>query len=299
MRDPSQYFVALTIAAGACAIVVLAFGRPSAGTARLNTICVAALAAGVVSGGWFLRLPITWPPTNGLGRLVCVLLPAVSGIEILTRVVVVPQWCVRCLRFALALLAGFVLLYGSVYLATNKAEWSAVQAAIVLFVSGGLLAAVWQLLLTLLKRSGGAPLLLSLAGAALGSGVAVMLAGYLTGGAAAVPLAGALIGCSLAAAMRKLPADAIEGVAGVGVIALFGLIFVGRFFGHLLTGRALVLLLAPLLCWVTELPIMRRQPAWRIALLRLLLVAIPLLVVLALAKRDFDRDMRPLLVITP
>jgi hypothetical protein len=74
------------------------------------------------------------------------------------------------------------------------------------------------------------------------------------------------------------------------------LLFIGRFFGQLSTGRALAILLAPLLCWITELPRLRRQNPWFVGSLRLVLVMIPLAVVLFLAKRDFDRDMAPLFV---
>ena len=54
--------------------------------------------------------------------------------------------------------------------------------------------------------------------------------------------------------------------------------------------------LAPLLCWVTEIPLLRNRKPWIVGTVRLTLVAIPLVVVLVAAKRDFDRDMAPLLV---
>jgi hypothetical protein len=73
------------------------------------------------------------------------------------------------------------------------------------------------------------------------------------------------------------------------------LLFIGRFFGGLTTTRALTLFLAPLLCWATELAFLRGRKPWQVSALRLALVAIPLAVVLAVAKRDFDRDMAPLL----
>ena len=47
--------------------------------------------------------------------------------------------------------------------------------------------------------------------------------------------------------------------------------------------------------YATELPLLRRQKPWLVGSLRLVLVAIPLVLVLAVAKRDFDRDMAPLL----
>ncbi len=82
---------------------------------------------------------------------------------------------------------------------------------------------------------------------------------------------------------------------GIGAVGLFGLLFIGRFFGRLSTGDALTMLLAPLLCWITEIPLLRNRSPWIVGSLRLLLVAIPLVVVLWMAKRDFDRDMAPLL----
>jgi hypothetical protein len=74
-------------------------------------------------------------------------------------------------------------------------------------------------------------------------------------------------------------------------VGLFGVLFLGQFFGELSTGRALAVFLAPLVCWVTELPWLRKLKPWKIGAVRIALVAIPLLIVVALAKRDFDRNM--------
>jgi 4-amino-4-deoxy-L-arabinose transferase-like glycosyltransferase len=71
---------------------------------------------------------------------------------------------------------------------------------------------------------------------------------------------------------------------------------IGRFFGGLSTGVALILMLAPLLCWGTELPQLRCRPAWVVGSLRLLLVVIPLAALMLQAKRRFDRDTAPLLM---
>jgi hypothetical protein len=296
MPNPFRYWLAIAAAAVVSALVVLVCGGqgPPTRVVRLRIACVIAMAAGVASGGFILRLPISWP-LNGLGRLLCVALPAVVGIEIIACFPVVPRWFVWCSRLAFAMSAGRILLHNSVYLSGARPDWSAWQAAAVLLSSSGLLTLVWVLLVSLSHRSGGASLALSLAQSALCGGLAVMLAGYVGGGAAALPLTGAIVGCGLACGVRKLPSDTIEGAISVATVALFGLLFVGHFFGQLSTGRALALLLAPLLCWVTELPILRHRAAWHVALLRLVLVAIPLIVVLVLAKRDFDREMLPLL----
>jgi hypothetical protein len=121
-----------------------------------------------------------------------------------------------------------------------------------------------------------------------------MLAGYLAGGEAAIVLAAALGGAALAS--RSIGAGAAtQGTIGVGVVGLFGLLLVGRFFGRLSTGAAITMLFAPLLCWVAEWPPLERQKPWLKAALCLALVAIPLAFVLAAAQLHFNREMAPLL----
>ena len=126
------------------------------------------------------------------------------------------------------------------------------------------------------------------------------LTGHSKGGAAAFPLAATLASTTIMVKLisKRFDSPAIIGtpvILGIGVIGLFGLVFIGRFFGRLSTGCALIMLLAPLLCWATEMPLLRDRKPWLVGSVRLVLVAIPLIVVLALAKRDFDREMIPLL----
>ena len=71
-----------------------------------------------------------------------------------------------------------------------------------------------------------------------------------------------------------------------------------HFFGELSAVSALAILLAPLLCWATEIRLLRHRKPWIVGSVRLVLVAIPLMLVLTEAKSDFDRDMAPLLVPT-
>jgi hypothetical protein len=78
-------------------------------------------------------------------------------------------------------------------------------------------------------------------------------------------------------------------------VQLFGLLWIGRYFGNLTTGPALAIMLAPLLCLVTEIPFLRRHKPWSVGTVRMVLVAVPLVVVLWLAKQKFDREMAPLL----
>ena len=297
MPDLFLYLSALALATGGGAVAALAVAgpRPPASAARTKAACVLAVGAGLALGGSVLRLPISWPPASGLGRLLVLVLPVALGIELLSAYAAVPRWLAWCGRLALAMSSGPMLLHASVYVAGDKPQWSAMQAASVHVLSGGLLTCVWAPLTWLSRRAGDVAIPLALAQTALCGGLAMMLSGYVSGGAAGLLVAGALTGCVVASGMRKFPSGSFEGAIGVGIVALFGLLFIGHFFGRLSTGRTLAIFLAPLLGWITELPALRRQPVWRVCVLRLVLVAIPLIAVLVLAKRDFDRDLLPLL----
>jgi hypothetical protein len=73
----------------------------------------------------------------------------------------------------------------------------------------------------------------------------------------------------------------------MGVIGIFAVVLMGRFFGSLSTTLAACLLLAPLLAWIFELPRLRKlAPGWRSAG-RLACVAVPLMVVVIVAQWKF------------
>jgi hypothetical protein len=133
-----------------------------------------------------------------------------------------------------------------------------------------------------------------------------MLAGYIKGGAAAIPFVATLLAVTIALRVVTKTATSrvkIEkpdhylaaGIVGIGVVSLFGLLFVGHFFGDISQTPAITMLFAPLLCWVTEIPPLRNRRPWFVASCRLALVAIPLIIIIIAAKRDFDREMSPLL----
>lgn len=315
MPDPILYLHAMG-AAGASTIFVLALGglccrlmlaNPSAAGRQARLIqaaCIAAIGLGLLVGYHTLGVRPTWPPANGLHRFLAVVLPAVIAIELMAAFPRVLQWLAWALRISLSLAAGRILLHGSVYLGGARGEWGPWQAGAMLTVCGSLLAAVWVLLAALCRRSPSVSIPLALSQAILCAGMTVMLAGYVAGGAAALPLASAVaagaVGMSLVARpccaeRTSVQAAGLRGLIGIGVVGLFSLLFVGRFFGRLSTGRALVMLLAPLLCWAAELPMLRRQNAWLLGAGRLGIVAIPLFAVVAGEKRDFDRNTAPLL----
>jgi hypothetical protein len=231
-----------------------------------------------------------WSVSNVLDRFLVVILPLAGWVELHGAFTIVPRWFVWILRLGLAAATGRVLLHGSSYLQGTASEWSVSQVWIALGVGSFLLAAVWILLVLLSRRRPGISLPLALSETCLAAGMTVMLSGYLEGGAVGLPLAGAVAATVLAARLlERMPAT--EGAVGLGLVSLFSIGIMGRFFGDLSTGRALALFVAPLLCWVSELPPLRARPPWVIGTVRLVVVAIPLAIVLGLAKHDFDRDM--------
>lgn len=296
MPESLLYLKAMGAAAIVSALVVPAMAgvrRPASST-RLNSACVLGMGLGLVAGCHVMSLKMAWPPVQGLDRFLTIIIPTVLGIELIAGLQSVPRRVAWFLRMSLAAAIPGILLHNSVYLSGSGGDWTVWQAGTGLAVCGALLAGLWALLSWLLQRSPGISIPLALSLTIQCAGLTVMLAGYIKGGAAAFPLAATLaataIGAWLIAKRSGVPA-----ILGVGVVGLFGLLFIGRFFGRLSTGTALAMLLAPLLCWVTEAPLLRCRKPWLVGLLRLVLVAIPLAVVLAVAKRDFDRNMAPLL----
>jgi hypothetical protein len=294
MPDPIACLLAVLAAGGASAIVVLVLGWPRgpASPARMNAACVTGIGTGLAAGYTLLKFEPGWPPASGLDRFLLIVLPAAIGIELVATIPGLPRGLAVLLRTGLAMSAARILLHGSVYLRGTPDEpmW---RVVVLLALAGALLAAEWGLLVWLSRRATGVSLPLAVAESLVCGGAAVMLAGYLGGGEAALPPAAALTGAALAsAAIGREPAPA---TVGIGLIALFGLVFLGSFFGALPSGQGLAVFLAPLACWTAEHRAVASQTPRRKLFLRLGLVAVPLVVVLVLAKRHFDREFRPLI----
>ena len=302
MPDPLLYLKAMGAAAIVSAMFLLAMvgvQRPTS-AAWLNSACVMGIGLGLAVGCYVLSLRLAWPPVSGLDRFLTIVVPAALGIELIAGFPCVPCWVAWFLRMSLAATIPRILLHGSVYLSGSGNNGTLWQVVTALALSGALLAGVWALLSWLFQRSPGVSISLALCLTIQCVGLTVMMAGYIKGGAAAFPLAATLVATTIGARLitKRSGAPANFGVPtmlGIGVVSLFGLLFIGRFFGRLSTGCALVMLLVPLVCWATETPLLRHRKPWFVGSLRLVLVAIPLVVVLAVAKRDFDRVMAPLL----
>lgn len=296
MPDPLLYLKSMLAAAAVSAIVVIALpgARRTDSRTRLNSACVLGLSLGIAAGIYAMSLRLAWPPANGLDRLLTVVVPSVLCIEFVAGFPRMPPAAAWFLRICLAALIPRILFHDSIYLSGSDNSWPLWQAVAVQVTCGVLLAGTWGLLFRLSQRSGPAiSVSLALVLSTICAGLCVMLAGYLKGGAVAFPLATALFATAIAS--RLFTKQFAPAILGIGLVNLFGVLFIGRFFGRLSTESALTILLAPLLCWVTELPALRTRAAWQVGSIQLLLVAIVLLLVLALAKQDFDRKMGPLL----
>src|SRR5207253_1123934 len=98
--------------------------------------------------------------------------------------------------------------------------------------------AVWGLLALLQSRTSERTAAPVLAFASAAAAATVMLSGYYQGGLLGLPLAGALAGATLASLAARAPPNTRLS-PGVGVVGLFAVLLIGRFFGSLPTASAL------------------------------------------------------------
>lgn len=297
MPDPVLYLKAMGFSAFVSAMltfILVATVRPATRKWQ-NVAYVLAIGLGLVVGCSMLAIRLSWPPANGLDRLLLVILPATLGIELIVSCWSGPRriaWLMRCF---LAAAIPRILLHGSVHLDGFQGELLLLlQSVAELVVCSVLLAGTWGLLSWLSERSPGCSIPLSLALTIQCAGLIIMMAGYIKGGVATFPLTATLLGTTLAASF-VIKCPPFTAIIGIGVVELFGVLFIGHFFGRISTGFALTMLLTPLMCWVSEFPALRHRNPWLVGSIRLFLIAIPLVVALALAKENFDRAMTPLL----
>jgi hypothetical protein len=216
-----------------------------------------AVGAAFFVGARLLEARPQWPPASDEDRFLLLLLPAVVLAETVATLFIGRWWLVWLPRLVVAGGAARVLLHGTVYL-TDAAgpgtrEWSEGQTALILGGSAAALLVVWGALDVLVRKGRGTSVCLAVAGTCAAAGVTIMLSGYLSGGQLGLPLGGALTGATLAVWFFSSPGRE-TGALAVGLVGLFALLIMGRFFGELTTRHALILLAAPLLCWLPELP---------------------------------------------
>ena len=319
MPDPFQYTMAL-LAAIAVSIIAVAGARR---VLRLrahrlaNVVEVFGITAGLIVGYRVLQFEWVWPPTNAINRFLTIVLPAAVIVELISGFASIPiqsearrlkdvgllSFFVLILRIGFLASIGRILLHDSVYLGVSpniSGTWSGWQMFILLTASAVLLTATWGVLTSLAKRDGPGSVVASLSFSIMTAGISIMLAGYIKGGVAAFPFAASLMGIVAISQFvrpneRSDDGRSMQGTIGLGVTALFSFLWIGYFFGQLPAIDAVVIFLAPMLCWVSELSLFRRMNSRRKILLRLAVVAIPLMMQLFFAKEKFDQKLAPLL----
>lgn len=282
-------FFTAAIVAG---LLLIAIARPGKNPSRwrLATVWVLGLGTGLCAGYGVLGEWPRWPPLEDRDRLLLVLLPLTLAAEFAAALVPVP-WLRWALRLIVAAVVAPVLLFNSVYLVDlsgpNSAEWTRGQAALILLVLASLLAGVWALLAQLEVSTSPRALSPVMVLVMLAAAVTVMLSGYLRGGLLALPLAGALAGTA-AASYALPPSPNVRPGLGVGIVGLFAVLVLGRFFGSLPTGLALGLIVSPLLAWIAEIPSLRKLPPSARAAIRIAAVLLALALLVTLARLRFQ-----------
>lgn len=289
MPDSFRLLQALAAAAITAAVVLLLFGLRRKKRPALSSLgTVLGVALGFAAGCIWLDVRPHWPPREDQDRLLLILLPSAVVVEMLATLFKKMAWL---LRSALAASAGWILLYGSVYLedltGPGSREWTPGQAGSILMLLAAVLLAVWVSLIALAQRSGGRAVPLALALACGGTAVTIMLSGYFSGGQLGLPLAAAVVGVVFASWILAGSLDAVA-ATGLALLGLFALLVIGRFFGELTTGPAIALFLSPLLCWLPELPLIRRVDLRQRGFIRVVLTAFPVVVVLWFAQQKFN-----------
>jgi hypothetical protein len=293
MPDSLLILKAAAVAAVLAALALIA-ARPWRRSDDWWTLPSAALGAGLgwIAGACVLESVPHFPPQEGLDRLFVLLLPAAVAVEVTSAFLGRAAWA---LRAAVALAAARVLLHGSVYVSdsggSEEMEWTRAETWLILGGLGLALIANWALLSRLAQRESGSAVLPALTLAAGGTGVTVMLSGYVSGGLLGLLLAAALAPAALAAFVFPRSA-ALRGALGVGVVGLFGLLIVGRFFAGLTTTNAALLFFAPLLGWLPEIPWVRRVGPRLGRVATTASAALAVAVVVTLAVQKFNADSR-------
>ncbi len=288
-----------SVSASAVTVLALTFCRWTADRAINNrppasAVLLVSFVPGVWTGYWSLGFSFQWPPGNALARFLEIILPAIVLIELVASLQKVPRAAVWFLRTIVAAVCGRVLWHESVYLVADS--WSGLTSQTALVLVGCLLSLmmVWLILFRMAESAIAEILPLGLAMCIQASGLAIMLAGYIKGGAAAIPLFTSLAVPVLMLLVMRRQCD-IRGLLGIGIVSLFSLLFIGRYFGAVSSTQSVVIFFAPCLAVVSWLPIVRRRKPAVARLLCLALISVPLLIVLTQAKSAFDKRMAPLI----
>lgn len=306
MPDPLKLSLAAA-AAGVVAAVVAwtAYAwRGASAPRQAELLILLGVASGFYLGCWWLGVRPHWPPREDQDRLLTLLLPATLLVEVIA-LANVPRWPCWLLRGVVAFAAARVLLNGSVYLNNlgfgSAPAWSLSERLLLFTALGVPFLTSWVLLTQDSVRVQGFGRLMALGFCALGSGAAVMLSGYASGGQLGFPLGGAILGVAVGQGFpswTKKSGDRAEsrlpaGPIAFGLVGLFSLLVVGKFFGELPGGEAILLLFAPLLVCLPLQRVLPSRGSWLAGPLGCGLVLLMLSLVAANAGIRFNRNSQP------
>ncbi|MCA9139621.1 MAG: hypothetical protein KDB00_22765 [Planctomycetales bacterium] len=301
MPDPLLYLKSIA-AATVTSLLILAvcFPRRSATPTKVNLVSVVAIGVALAAGLSVMSIQWVWPPAGGLDRLLLIVIPVVLGVESISSYCPTDRWWAWLLRIAAVLMTPRVLLHQSIYLGETD-QWTTWQRFMTLGICVIVLAAAWFLLSKLAGHRSGFSIPLALCLALLCAGATVMMGGYIKGGAVALPIVGTLIAALsvmwfMQRRMINSPIALPPVILAVGLVSLFGILFIGHFFGRVSSDHAAIVFLAPLLCWFSEMPRLRKLSPRMTGVVRLSLVSIPLVFVFVQAKHDFDEKFSPLVM---
>lgn len=155
------------------------------------------------------------------------------------------RWLVRLPAVVLVLP---ILLWGTQFVADiagpDSRLWSVNETRLHYLLLPTLLL-TWPFLERATREPGGFLLPAVMALVCAAAGVAIMGSGYFSGGQLGPVLAGALLG-GFAGMLVTRSTDDTKAMVGVGLIGLCALLLMGRYFGSLPTGSALLIWIAPL-----------------------------------------------------
>ncbi len=282
---------ASAIAAGSVFFCILVFSLPwrQPNSNRQTLGWVLGLGGGCFLGAFFLGVSLLWPPRVDQERYLLLLLPATLLLGCIGCIPRFPRWILWVGRFIISCSAGYILLYGSEYILNQFGEgWSYWEQRVWLSGLAGILLTNWMLLAPLTKRQDSRTLVVCLMAIALASTIAVMLSGYAVAYKIGFPLAAGLLGSfpALFISKSRFPDHA----AGFFVVTLFTLLSTGYFFGSLSLTPALCFFFLPLLCWVSELPVVNVWGPLQRNGLRTFVVSVPLLFLVYLANNRFVEE---------
>jgi hypothetical protein len=282
MPNPVLMAESIAIAAVVSAVIAWLLGRSGLAGGAVG------VGLGVLAGASVLGLTPQVPPRGALDRLLLILVPAI----VLTESVITGRaWRVGwALRATVAALAAPLLVYGSSYVTDlsgpGSREWTTGTAAAIFTSLAAVLLLVW-ILLTQLATQASRSATIAVAITAAGTAVTMMLSGYATGGQLGLPLAAA-VGIIAFSDSRHA-----SGAVAVAIVTLFSLLVIGRLFAGLTTLHAVGLFATPLLACVPDVPQLRRWGPRTRATLRVVLTAVPVILVLWLAQQKFAEDSGP------